>query len=228
MHSRPVLLTRPEAESLHLAADLRAMGADRVEISPLMRVEIAGPLPRVAGGVLLTSGNAVRAFVALGGAPGHVAWVVGPRTAGLARDAGFDVRGVAADVDALVELVPPDPPPLVHLRGEVTRGDLAARLDRRGIAVAEAVVYRQIAQDLTAAALALISEGPVIVPLYSPRSAVLLARACPPGRMGHLRLLALSDAVARDCPVSPLGISETPDGKGMLALIGRHLSAIGG
>lgn len=227
MHPLPILLTRPEADARRLAARLPALGAGRIEISPLLRIEPVGAAPVEARAVLLTSANAVAA--ARGGlTPGLPAWVVGPRTAEKAARAGLDVRGVAADVEALIALVPPDAPPLVHLRGSVTRGDLAGGLRARGMTVSEMVVYRQVPQPLSGTATALLRAGPCLVPLYSPRSAALLGRACPAGARSNLRLLALSRAVAGACPVEPSGTSESPDGKGMMALIQSALATIRG
>lgn len=227
MRLLPVLLTRPEADARAVAQVLRAMGAT-VVLSPLMQIEATGMRPDIAGGVLLTSRNAVRMFAGDDTINGVQAWVVGPQTAELARDAGFRVEGVARDVDHLVDLVPKETPPLVHLRGAVTRGDLAERLTARGLTVTEAVVYRQSEVPLTQEALGLLAAGPTLVPLYSPRSATLLAGVCPPKALPHLRLLALSPAVAAACPVPPVAISETPDGKAMLRLLSEQFSAIDG
>lgn len=227
MRPLPVLLTRPEADARRVAAQIRALGA-AVVVSPLMRIGPTGGLPAMTGGVLLTSTNAVSMFVELHGPKGLPAWVVGPRTAEAARAAGFAVRGMAATVDALMKVVPLDAPPLVHLRGEMTRGDLAGRLRERGLSVGEAVIYRQIATPLTDAARILLSRAPTLVPLYSPRSAALLRDACPAEAVCNLRLLALSDAVAEACPVVPLGVSDTPDGAGMMRLIAEHLVPMDG
>lgn len=224
MRPLPVLLTRPEAAARPLAIRLKELGA-RVVVSPLMRIAPTGTLPKISGGVLLTSQNAVSVFADLAGPRGLPAWVVGPQTARAAAAAGFTVRGMAPDVCTLVDVVPQDAPPLVHLRGEVTRGDLVARLQARGLKVQEAVIYRQTPLPLSQDACTLLRQGPTLVPLYSPRSATLLAEACPASAIAHLRLLALSEAVAAACTVAPLGISETPDGAGMWRMIGVHLNS---
>ena len=224
----PVLLTRPEDDARRLAAELRAMGAGHVEISPLLRIEGTGHVPPLSEGVILTSGNAVRMLRGRSDLAGRPAWVVGARTARMAREAGFDVRAVAEDAAALVALVPDDAPPLVHLHGEVTRGDVAGRLRARGLQVAEAVIYRQVPVDLSASARALLLAGPVLVPLYSPRSAALFARACPPAARATLRILALSDAVAQACPAAPVAVSAAPDGEAMRELLRKELGRIGG
>ncbi len=225
MQAMPILLTRPRAQSETLAETLRAAGAGRILIAPLIEIVPGDRLPDVPGGALLTSANAARAWTTLNGRPGLPAWVVGPGTASAARAAGFDVRGVAPDATALASLVPPDAPPLVHLRGTVQRGDLAGALRARGISAIDAVLYDQEARSLTPAARALLEEGPVLVPLYSPRTAARLRTECPAALTGHLRVVALSDAVAAESPVPPLAVAATPDGPAMLRAILANLRA---
>lgn len=223
MRPLPVLLTRPLEDSERLARRLRAGGAERVTIAPLIRIVPCGVMPRLDGGVLLTSGNAVAAYVAAGGRGGLPAWTVGPRTAALARAAGFDVRGVAADAASLARIVPQDAPPLVHLRGEVARGDLAGALRARGIAASEAAIYAQEALPLTDEATALVAAGPVLAPLYSPRAAAHLMAACPPGMRENLRPVCLARAVAEACAMAPLAVAVRPDGAAMVEAILANL-----
>ncbi|CUH09357.1 uroporphyrinogen-III synthase [Jannaschia seosinensis] len=222
----PVLLTRPAADSKRLAEMLRGEGVEAI-VAPLLRIVPQGPLPEIPGGVLLTSGNGVDSYVFLGGAGGRPAWVVGPRTARRAAAAGFDLCGVAPDAAALAEIVPQDAPPLVHLRGAVQRGDLAARLRVRGLFVAEAVIYRQEPVPLAEAARAALSAGPVVAPLYSPRTARLLGDALSPREAGNLRAICLSAAVAdalRDSAgIAPVVTAGAPDGGAMLRAIRAHL-----
>ncbi|WP_299814142.1 uroporphyrinogen-III synthase [uncultured Jannaschia sp.] len=225
MQAMPILLIRPRDQSEALAETLRAAGAGRIVIAPLIAIVPGDSLPDVAGGALLTSGNAVRAWVALGGRRGLPAWVVGPGTAAAARAAGFDVRGVVPDAAALTDRVPRDAPPLVHLRGAVQRGDLAGTLRARGLAAGDAVIYRQDALPLSPEARSLLAEGPALVPLYSPRTAAILRAECPGELRAHLRVVALSDAVAAESPVPPCGIAETPDGSAMLRTILANLGA---
>ena len=227
----PVLLTRPAADSERLARTLRAEGAE-VIVAPLLRIVPSGPLPEIAGGVLLTSGNGVESYVALGGLGGVPAWVVGPRTARRAAAAGFDVRGSAPDAAALADAVPSDAPPLVHLRGAVQRGDLAARLRARGLAVAEAVIYRQEAVPLAAGARAALAAGPVLVPIYSPRTARLLGEALTTAEAHNLRAICLSGAVAdalrRFGAIGPVTVAASPNGGAMLQAIRSLLARRGG
>lgn len=218
MRPFPVLLTRPRADAERLAAQLRAAGAERVTISPILRIVPVGAVPDAAA-LLLTSGNVVDVYRAVGGIPGLPTWVVGPRTAARAREAGLDVRGVAADVEALAMLVPLDAPPLVHLRGAAARGDLVGALRARGIAASEAVVYAQEAVPLDEVARALLKEEPVLAPLYSPRSAALLMAELDTVMRLNLRPVCLSVAVAQACRIPPLAIADAPDGAAMLRAI---------
>jgi uroporphyrinogen-III synthase len=213
----PVLLTRPLEPARRFADALRAGGAGRIAIAPLMRIApVADALPPLPGGLLLTSQAAVEAYRALGGPAGLPAWAVGPRTGAAARAAGLDLRGVAPDAAALAGMVPPDAGPLTHLRGEVQRGELVARLRARGIAADEAVLYGQRAQPLPAEGRALLAEGgPVLAPVFSPRSAALLARAVPEAAWPRLRVVAISAAAARPMARAAPRIAAAPDGAAM-------------
>ncbi|MCK0169023.1 uroporphyrinogen-III synthase [Jannaschia sp. S6380] len=230
MRPLPILLTRPEAQARALAVRLAEAGAGRIVISPLLRIVPVGRLPPAPEAVLLTSANAVAVWRELGGPRGLPAWVVGYGTADLARAAGFELRGVAEDADGLARLVPDDAPPLVHLRGRVQRGDLPARLRGRGLSATDAVIYDQVARPLTAEARQAILGGAVLAPLYSPRTAALLAEMCPPGGLANLRPIALSEAVAQALPVPPVATADRPDGASMMRAIlaNLRLSAVEG
>ncbi|MDB2407320.1 uroporphyrinogen-III synthase [Jannaschia sp.] len=216
-----VLLTRPAAASKALATRLRAAGAS-VVISPLLRIVFAQALPPLDEALIFTSTNGVAAYRALGGPAGRPVWCVGPRTGRAARAAGLDLRGVAADAAALAQRIPQDAPPLLHLRGAVQRGDLAAALRARDLAARDAVIYTQDALPLTQEARAAL-DHPTLVPLFSPRSAALFAAACPAHAWPHLQLLSLSPAVAAVLPVAS-EIADMPDGAAMERLLRNALS----
>ena len=190
-----------------------------VEIVTSPVIEIVGTgasvdLPPGAG-VILTSQNAA------GFAPdltGRDVYCVGNKTA--AR-AGGTIRLVARDADDLVARLDAAGP-LVHLRGRHTRGDIAERLARRGITVSEVVVYDQREMALTPEAVqAIEGERPVVLPLWSPRSADIVARSL--SRIGtNVHPIALSQAVAVawiDRTGSTPEICAAPDGDEMVARI---------
>lgn len=225
MRPLPVLLTRARADAERLAAQLRAAGAAHVEIAPLLRIVPTGALPTKPAALLLTSGNAVDAWTLGGGASGLPVWTVGPRTADRARAAGLELRGVAADVEALAALVPADAPPLVHLRGAEVRGDLVGALRLRGLAATEIVVYVQQTLALSEAARALLKAGPVIAPLYSVRSAERLIGQLDPLERAELRPVCLSEAVAEACGLPGCVVADAPDGAAMLRAVIARMGA---
>ncbi|MEM7490344.1 MAG: uroporphyrinogen-III synthase [Pseudomonadota bacterium] len=228
MAQPPVLLTRPRAASDALAGRLRAAGVGHVEVSPLLDIRPVDALPPLAEALILTSPNGIKAYATLGGPPGIAAWCVGPRTAGRAAAHGLQVQGVAEDAHTLAGQIPRDAPPLLHLRGAHQRGDLVGDLRRRGLKATDAVIYDQVALPLTDAAAALVADGPVLTPLYSPRTAVLLAEALPASRHGNIRTVCISKAVVQAAPFDCLAVAARPDGAAMERAILAALGHIGG
>lgn len=219
-HAR-LLLTRPipAARRFLLACEAAAGRPIPAILSPVLAitpVEVA--LDRHPAALILTSENgaARAAELDLGGLP---AWCVGPRTAEAARAAGL--RAIEAGPDAerlLAALLRARPEgPLLHLRGEHARGDLAVRLRGAGLAAAEAVAYRQEAQPPTSEARAALDDAaPLVVPLFSPRSALLLGGWTP---RAPLRVVAISPAVeaeARRLRPASLASAAAPDAPAMV------------
>jgi uroporphyrinogen-III synthase len=107
---------------------------------------------------------------------GQIVVTVGERTAALAREQGADAHCLGADVEAFLKNIEGLAGPALHARGVHTRGDLAGRAAAKGLTVEEAVIYDQVARPLSRAAEALLQgNSPVVVPLFSPRSAGLLS-----------------------------------------------------
>ncbi len=195
-----LLLTRPRPASERLLRALEAaLGAPVPAIlSPAMEIVATGPAPDLAGAAALifTSANGARHA---GGLGGRGAYVVGARTAEAVRAAGGEVLHQAPDSDALLgHLISRRPDgPLLWLRGRHARGDIASRLAAAGIPATEAVIYDQRALALSPEMLAALQgERRAILPLYSPRSAVLVGGSVARPGSG-LRTIALSPAVAR-------------------------------
>ena len=128
------------------------------------------------------------------------AYAVGDGTAAAALVAGFQTQSAQGDARALVALVRSDSPmgPLLHLRGREAGDTFEKGLTSAGIETVSAVVYTQVAQPLTPAALHLLQgSGRVILPLFSPRSADLFHRATTElARLAPLDIVAMSAAVA--------------------------------
>ena len=232
----PVLLTRAEAQSRAFATALTDRFADRLRpvIAPLMAPEHLRPaLPAgTFAGVIFTSAQGVEAAVRLGVPLPRQAWCVGTQTAAKARAAGFEAHAAGGDAAALVAAIIGKPPTgrLLHLRGEDSRGEVAERLVSAGIETESVVVYRQAAQPLAPDAVALLqAEGPVIVPVFSPRSAALLHAALPADLRADLSLVAMSDAVAEALAKVPhlaLAVAKRPDADAMLEAVAECLDSL--
>lgn len=225
-----LLLTRPLPEAERFAREVTARLTLRPDVilSPLLEIvplEVEAPPGMV--GLILTSANGAQAAARIGLPRGLPAWCVGARTAAAAAVAGFVARPGGGAADALVSRVLAEWPagPLLHLRGRHARGDVAARLNAGGIETVEQVIYEQRAHPLSAAAMAALQGTvTVIAPVFSPRSAALLAMAGP--ARAPLVIAAISLAAAE--AVGPLGatrtdIAEHPDGAAMATLTCRLL-----
>ncbi len=179
-----LLLTRPEADSRRFAAMLPEF---RAVISPILRIEpVAHDAARLhaARGLVFTSAHAV---ASAGPGHGRLALCVGGRTAQVAREAGFTTREGNGFAESLLPLIEAVEMPLIHPHGR----HLARELPVEGM-----VVYDQIAQPLNADARALLAgETPVLLPLFSPRSARLLA-AQTGESCAELWIVAISPAAA--------------------------------
>ena len=202
-----VLITRPEPDATRLAQLLRAAGHEPV-LAPLMHVEVLGePPPQEIGGAVLlfTSAIGARAAKAHGVRSTRGVLVVGEATAQAAREAGFDVGGVAGgDVSSLAALVAdrlPKDQLLVHVAGSEVAGDLSGALGALGYRALRWGAYAaRAAEALPAPAAAFLNGEPGTVLLYSPRSARLLVQLIRDAGLERAaarhRALCLSKAVA--------------------------------
>lgn len=213
-----LLLTRPQAQSELFAGALREAGFDgETVISPLIQIEATGAMvdPEGCDAAIFTSRNAVDHAPKLA----RPAWCVGDKTAEYAKSFGWQAISASGDVDDLVKAILAEAPQgrLMHFRGEHSRGQVASRLTQTGLNAEEHVVYRQLALPLSDAAKTLLSgNNPVIVPLFSPRSAAQFAKGAPAG--AKIWGIAMSKAVADE--MANLGcerllISAAPTAKSM-------------
>lgn len=211
----PLLLTRPLPDSRRFAG---SMPGWPTVISPILRIV---PVPHdgarlaAAPGLVFTSAHAV---AAAGPGGGRLALCVGGRTAQVARAAGFDVTEGQGTADSLLPLIRAAPVPLIHPQGR----HLARPLPVPGI-----VVYDQQAQPLSKAAAALLARNdPVILPVFSPRSAQLVGQAVRQAR-APLWLVAIS-AAAREAwtaPAARQAVAATPSAQGMRQAIRQIVAA---
>ena len=220
-----LLMIRPEAQSRGFLELLTVPeGLDTV-ISPILTIKHISVAPRDVGTLVLTSANAVPGAAAI---TAERVYAVGRSTAAAARAAGLDVIAGDGDAHALIARILADrvPEPILHLRGVHTRGNLAETLARVGMEVEDVVAYSQDATPLTASAeAALAGPGPVLVPLFSPRSARLFALSAK-SVTADVWVIAMSDAVAEAAGTrfeSALSRAESPTGEAMRELVQRRI-----
>ena len=214
------LLTRPEAQSRAFAAELPGIKA---LIAPILRIEpVDFDRARLqsAPGFVFTSANAVP-FA--GAAQGRPALCVGTQTAEAARAAGFQVTQGPGDALGLLPL----------LEGRADWLHLHGLHRARELPVPGMAVYDQVAQPLSDAARNALSQPqPIILPLFSPRSARLLG---PPlaGAQASIATVAISAAAdaAYDGPANLRRVAAAPERAAMraaiLSLVGTERSSMG-
>ncbi len=234
-----LLLTRPRTQSERFAREtLAALGREiPVLIAPLIEIvpRALAVDPSPAQALIFTSENGVAGFAGAETRRHWPVWCVGTRTAAAARSVGFaQITTAGGDAEALVaEILTARPAgPLLHLRGQHAAGDIAGWLTAAGLPTTEAVIYDQQARELSAEARALLADpaAEVLLPLFSPRSTVLLAEAAA-GAAARLHPVAISPAAAEVWNGSAAGagrparIAATPDARAMIAELQAVLSA---
>lgn len=212
-----MLLTRPEPAARRFAAAVAHLGLP-VVISPILRIVPVAhdtALLAGAGGLVFTS---VHAVPAAGSGRGRPAICVGPATAQAARAAGFAVTEGPGDAARMMPLLQDLGVGWLHPHG----AHVAKVLPVLGM-----VVYDQLPQDLTPAARAVLDgPGPVILPLFSPRSARVLAAQAAGARADlWLAPISAAAALAWDGPAARVAVARTPDADGVLGAIESLLGA---
>jgi len=224
-----IILTRPQAQSEAFA---RRIGPEaEVIISPALEIcplPFSVDLTRYAG-LVVTSQNAIAAVRGRLDLAGRTAYAVGERTAAAARAEGMEVVVAGGDAARLVEMIKTQPPGgrLLFLHGVHTRGNVSEQLNSIGIGTDSAVVYDQKEVPLTAEALAaLAGERPVILPLFSPRSAAIVGRAAR-AATAPVHLIAMSAAVRAGWegpPPASEAVAARPKADEMLREILRRMA----
>jgi uroporphyrinogen-III synthase len=219
-----VLITRPKAQAKAFAAALEAAygGPVHTVISPLLEIvplAVTGSYQNVEH-VILTSVHGVAAAARLGFPKGIPAWCVGAQTANAAADIGFEVHNADGASRELVAMIVAAAPKgqMVHVRGEYVAGAVVERLRSSGIVCDVVVAYDQRVCPATSAARDLLrGQHPVIVPLFSPRTARLFGDIA--DFNAPLHLIAISEAVdvsSEDAPIASRVVATNDRRVGMI------------
>ncbi|PIE11001.1 MAG: uroporphyrinogen-III synthase [Rhodobacterales bacterium] len=220
-----LLLTRPKGGSARvLRAVELSLGREVPHVvSPLLDIVDLPVTADLSAIPILTSEQGARRAGGLG-YQGR-AYCVGDRTAAMARAQGMRPISAGGTSDDLVKMIRAAAPetPLIHIRGRHTRGDVVERLRMAGLPASDAVAYEQIARPLSRAARALLESGSrVVAPVFSPRSAELLAKEIA-GPHPDLRIVAISENAANAFG-GKATVAEKPEMAGMVAAICLELS----
>ncbi|QDY68250.1 uroporphyrinogen-III synthase [Qingshengfaniella alkalisoli] len=228
MHASRLLLTRPRVQAERFARDCRLHLNDdlAIEISPVLEIEPVDSHIGTDGvdALVFTSENAVCASLAVDPSRTLVAFCVGEHTASAAMEAGWQARSAGGAKEELAALLRSQPRgrTYLHLRGETVAGSLAKLLSNTDLRVLEHIVYRQRVIDLTSTAkMWLDSDAPILLPLFSPRTARTLAPALR-GATAPLRIATISQNVVRELEGlhdACLVVADSPDAAAILSTL---------
>lgn len=226
-----VILTRPKDAAEKFAGKIRTTFPDvEICVSPVLRTQWrSADIGSGHCGVVFTSQYGVDGYMRAGGRANVPCWCVGDVTAAAAKSAGFVAKSAGGDSNALIDMMLSEDinGPILYARGAHTRGDVAGKLARAGRDMREIIVYEQVAQALNMGAQDILGCGEfVIVPLFSPRSAMQFRQQY----AGHanLHIIAISDRVAREVAgmtVAGIKIAPRPDADAMLTAVFARLDA---
>jgi uroporphyrinogen-III synthase len=229
-----VVVTRPEAQSVPVAAALAAKGYEPLVEPMLEIVELSPDIPDLGrfGALAFSSANAVKAFANLSNDRTLRAYAVGPATAAALRDSGFaDVRTGQEDANRLAALIADtyfESKPILYLSARTVAQDLAVLLASSGVAVERLVVYEANAEKSFSPAMREALYACMIsgVLFFSRRTARTFGTLI--GNSGlelHCRpiiALCLSSEIAsevRTLPWKRIRIADKPTSEALLALL---------
>ena len=198
MHHIPVILTRPEGANTAFAEIIAPDVRTRLHCihSPLLDiVPIRADVDLTSADcAIFTSTNGVR-FAPQGDK--RQAFCVGQKTTQAAQASGWEAVFSGATVAELKEFVLANRPlgQIHHYSGIHTRGNVAETLSRVGLNTLHVPIYDQRLLPLSAEAIEVLDgKSPVLVPLFSPRTATHFAETAPATSAVHV--VAMSKAVA--------------------------------
>lgn len=226
-----ILLTRPTEQSSKFQRELRRRVPPEVPIlvSPILEIRTfpsPGPV-EPPDFLVLTSAHASEAIARTPEFAGIKAYCVGHATADAARRAGAASVAAGGTADELVTRLKQDAPSGRgrYLRGRHVSVDLERTLAGAGLNISSSVVYDQVALPLTDQARAVLAApGPVVLPIFSARSAGLLAEECR-GATAPLSVVAMSPQVARQWRDEDevCAVASAPDAEAMAEAVAACL-----
>lgn len=140
-----VVVTRPADSAQVFVDELRAVEPDAdILVVPAFEIQAIGAdIPDFDVAIFTSTAGVVRAPKGAG----RLAYCVGASTAQEAERAGYEAISADGAADDLTGLILDTQPEgkLLHLRGEVAKGDIAATLEQAGLKCSEVVTYHKVA-----------------------------------------------------------------------------------
>jgi len=230
-----ILITRPKAQALQFAGDLRQrFGVDLgIEITPLLKIAAVKTVDDLqgVGHLIFTSVNGVNAFASQYTRRDIPSYCVGERTANMARGFGISAVSANGNADDLIRLIAGKHPPaagtFLHVRGRFISLNIAQTLQDRGIKARELVLYDQIEQPMTEKTLAVLQDAsPVLLPLFSPRTAEIFTKQTLQTDLSGVRAICISQKVADKLDSArfhKVTIAAAPNGAAMIKCLSASL-----
>lgn len=227
-----LLIIRPEpgAGQFAAAVEARHPGQAQMLFAPVMEIVQTGAVPDLSDirTLVFTSQNGVFGYAAGTDRRDIPCYTVGDTTKEAAEAAGIQAVSASGAADDLLALMLADNVrgPVLHLHGEHMAADVAQELRDAGVEARDAVLYAQRPRPLSdAARAALTGQVPVILPLFSPRSArLLVADTMPTCPLVPLAISAAAVAALPESLAKAALVAARPDGASMLALMADALT----
>ena len=214
----PILLvTRPVETARRFAQrieDVYGTGFQTILSPALEIVQLDPEVPTECDHLILTSANGVRQAIRINIKVTGSVFCVGQRTADLAKSHFFSAIRAGSCAKELIERVSKQniDGAILHLSGTHTRGDIVENLMKRGLKASRAIAYDQRLLTPTYDAKdALKGTLPIVLPLFSTRSAGLLAQ-CKVNAPVHV--VAISEVVKASLPDAfrqSVKVADAPD-----------------
>ena len=218
-----IMLNRPkEAASEFRGLIQEALPEARVIISPLIKIKFLSKLIDFTrfDTLIFTSVNGVHAIENQRVPRGKLCFAVGEKTAQAAEKIGFEALYSNGNYEDLVSMILSHPRSgkFLHVRGKYTRGDISRALSESGRPCEQLIAYHQKSVALTnQAKVSLKRDKPLILPIFSPRTARLLMKKILPN--SHFHIIAMSNNIAKICKengYANITTSKKPSAKSML------------
>lgn len=212
-----LIITRPAPQAARFATQMKTQWSGDIIVSPLLEIAPIDAVPPIVNAYIFTSANGVAQTERLSLDTDLPAYCVGQKTADAAQNAGFRTVVGPGNAAGLIDTITNanTSGPLAMIRGTHARGNVASSLQNRGIECADIIAYDQKPMQLNAAARAALSgKNPVVVCLFSPRTAALFADQGP--FCAPLHLVAISTTALPDLTTVSHRIAVKPDGASMV------------